>query len=173
MEESIDANKVLPQNLIIKSAENKLLSIGLIYRTNNNSNVFRGILYNPLFIFTIISIGIIKLFIGLLLPEDNAYIFKIIGDFTYFLGIRIYGNIAGILYFSLAFISQLIYYYNYKNDIKPTFLKVFQMMSGLVSPKSIGLTNKEQIYKLVKQTNTLFVLNEINNEFIITTAEHN
>ena len=167
MEESIDANKVLPQNLIIKSAENKLLSIGLIYRTNNNSNVFRGILYNPLFIFTIISIVIIKLFIGLLLPEDNAYIFKIIGDFTYFLGIRIYCNIAGILWFSLAIISQLVYYYNYKNDIKPTFLKVFQMMSGLVSPKSIGLTNKQQIYKLVKQTNTLFVLNQINNELII------
>ena len=74
--ESIDVNKVLPQNLIIKSAENKLLSIGLIYRTNNNSNGFHSILYNPLFIFTIISIGIIKLIVSLLLPEENAIYFQ-------------------------------------------------------------------------------------------------
>jgi len=79
-----------------------------------------------LFIFTIISIGIIKLSVPLLLPEDNTYIFKIIGDFPYYVGMRYYGNIAGSLYFSLAFISQIIYYYNYKNDIKPTFLKYFK-----------------------------------------------
>ena len=56
--------------------------------------------------------------------------------------------------------SQLIYYYNYKNDIKPTFLKVFQMMSGLVSPKSIGLTNEKQIYKLIKLSKRLFFICE-------------
>ena len=35
-------------------------------------------------------------------------------------------------------------------------------MSGLVSPKSIGLTNKEQIYKLVKITKTLFTICKFN-----------
>ena len=165
--ESIDVNKKLPQNLIIKSAENKLLSIGLIFRNNVNGNEFRSILYNPIFIFSIMSIGMTKMMVSLLLPEDHEYIFKIIGDWIYLLGIRIYGNTAGVLYISLAIISQIIYYYNYKNDIKPTFLKVFQMMSGLVSPKSIGLTNKEQIYKILKLSKILFNLCNYNTLFII------
>ncbi len=87
----------MPQSLIIKTAENKLLSIGLIFKTNNESNVFRGIFYNPLFIFTIIWILIIKIFVALIIPEDNVYILKIIGDFAYFLGIKIYFYTAGIL----------------------------------------------------------------------------
>ena len=103
----------------------------------------------------------------MIFSEENYKIFVIIGDFIYFLGIRRYGNIGGGLYFVLAMISQIIYYYNYKNDIKPTFLKVFEMMSGLVSPKSIGLTNKEQIYNLVKQTKTLFIFCEYNLDLII------
>ena len=41
------------------------------------------------------------------------------------------------------------------------------MMSGLVSPKSIGLTNKEEIYKLVKKTKRLFILCKYNIELII------
>ncbi len=84
----------------------------------NISNEFRSILYNP------ISIGIIKFFAPLLFSENNHKIFVIFRDLPYFLGIEINGNIGGGLYFSLAFISQLIYYYNYKNDIKPTFIKV-------------------------------------------------
>jgi hypothetical protein len=42
------------------------------------------------------------------------------------------------------------------NGIKPTFLKVFEMMSGLVSPNSIGLTNAGQIRKLITKTKVLF-----------------
>src|SRR5882757_6283308 len=120
MEETIDVNKVLPQNLIVKYADNKLLRFGLIFKTNIKSNEFRGILYNPLFISTIILSEIIFLTIPLFFSEEDYYIIIICGDFCSFLGIRIYGNISGILYFSLALISQLIYYYNYKNDIKPT-----------------------------------------------------
>jgi hypothetical protein len=169
--ESIDANKVLPQNLIIKSAENKLLSIGLIYRTNNKSNIFNGILYNTLFISTIITIVTTKLFVSLIFSEENDKIFIILGDFSYFLGIRIYGNTASGLYYTLALISQIIYYYNYKNDIKPTFLRVFEMMSGLVSPKSIGLTNKQQIYRMIKITKlTIFIYKNFIEKIIITTA---
>jgi hypothetical protein len=35
------------------------------------------------------------------------------------------------------------------------------MISGLVSPQSIGLTNKEEIYKLVKVSKILFVVIKI------------
>ena len=61
---------------------------------------------------------------------------------------------------------QLIYYYNYRNGIKPTFLRVFQMMSGLVSPKSLGLTDEQQIRKLLNRTKFLLKCTKINNKFI-------
>jgi hypothetical protein len=41
------------------------------------------------------------------------------------------------------------------------------MMSGLISPKSIGLTNKEQIYGMMKTTKFLFRICKWNNNTII------
>jgi hypothetical protein len=46
--------------------------------------------------------------------------------------------------------------------IKPTYFKVFEMMSELVSPKSIGLTNKEEIYKMLKVYKITFKICELN-----------
>jgi hypothetical protein len=103
----------------------------------------------------------VKQIIQLLLPEDNPKYFIILGDYVYFLGLRPYQYIAFGLYMVLALTSQMIYYYNYKNDIKPNFLKVFEMISGLVSPKSIGLTDRKEIHKLVKISKTLFSIWEI------------
>ncbi|CAG2102872.1 unnamed protein product [Medioppia subpectinata] len=40
----------------------------------------------------------------------------------------------------------------YRNGIKPTFLGVFQMMSGLVSPKSVGLTNQSEVNRLLRRS---------------------
>jgi hypothetical protein len=40
------------------------------------------------------------------------------------------------------------------------------MMSGLVSPKSIGLTNGEEIYKLIKQSKLWFSFCRCNNQII-------
>jgi hypothetical protein len=51
--------------------------------------------------------------------------------------------------------------------IKPTYFKVFEMMSGLVSPKSIGLTNEEEIYKMLKVYKITFKICEINAAKII------
>ena len=96
--------------------------------------------------------------IGFLLPENNDYLFIIFGDFFHFISKDNTLRIGAVLAFVLAIILQLIYYYNYKNDIKPTFLKVFEMMSGLVSPKSIGLTNKEKIYRFIKISRISFFI---------------
>jgi hypothetical protein len=103
----------------------------------------------------------------LLLPEDKKYLFTIIGDFSYFIGLRIHLNIGFGLSILLALTSQLIYFYNYKSGIKPTYLKVFEMMSGLVSPKSIGLTNKKEIYKLLKESKMLFRFAQLNNDIFV------
>jgi hypothetical protein len=142
---NFDPNVILPQNVILSSAENNLFRIGLCL--TSKSHLKRNKLHNPLFILCVNSIFLLRILISLLTPKDYNYLFIIIGDFSYFLGIRIHFNIACGLYILLAMTSQLIYYYNYKNDIKPNFL---EMMSGLVSPKSTDLTNKEQIYKMLR-----------------------
>jgi hypothetical protein len=41
------------------------------------------------------------------------------------------------------------------------------MMSGFISPKSIGLTNKEEIYKLIKESKILFSFYEWNTDRIV------
>ena len=34
--------------------------------------------------------------------------------------------------------------------IEPTYLSVFEMMSGLVTPHSIGLNDEKSVFKLLK-----------------------
>ncbi len=46
----------------------------------------------------------------------------------------------------VALISQLLNLWYYKNNIKPTFLQPLKVISGLVSPQSIGFTNESDIY---------------------------
>jgi hypothetical protein len=103
------------------------------------------------------------------MTEDNERISIIIGDFSHFLGLRIHINLTSCLFFLLALTSQLIYFYNYMKGIKPTYFKVFEMMSGLISPKSIGLTNKEEIYKMLKVYKILFKICELNARILVPT----
>jgi hypothetical protein len=158
--DSFDTNKVLPQNIVLKGAENHLYRIGLNLISNGPEK--RNVLYNPLLIFNLNIAIVIKSIVSVLKPEENGKLLIIIGDFAHFFGAKTHLNLIIILSTILALNSQLISYYNYKNGIKQTYLKVFDMMSGLISPKSIGLTNKEHIYKLMKESKILFSFNKWN-----------
>jgi hypothetical protein len=153
--DSFDVNKVLPQNIVLKGAENHLFRIGL--NLISDGNIKRRIFYNPVLIFSVNIAIVMKSVVSILTPEENKKLLIIIGDFSHFLGLETHYNVILILSIFLGLISQLINYYNYKNGIKHTYLKVFDMMSGLISPKSIGLTNKEEIYKLMKESKILFL----------------
>ncbi len=132
--------------------------------TNNDR---RHPIYNPCLIFCVNIVAIIKSIISLLLPESNEKLFVYNGDFGHFIGMRLHFNIALILFNILALTSQLIHFYNYKNGIKPTYLKVFAMMSSLVSPKSVGLTDEEEINKLLKKSKQLIIACNLNTKFVI------
>ena len=58
----------------------------------------------------------------------------------------------------MGLIHQATYYYNYKLNIKPTFLKMFDMLGGHIAPVQLGLYDKLVIYKLAKLTQILFKL---------------
>jgi hypothetical protein len=162
--DSFDANKVLPQNIVIKGAENHLYRIGLNLVSNGRQK--RSNFYNPLVIFSVQIVTVTKSIVSLLTPEENERLLKIIGDFAHFIGVKTQFDVDVIITNILALTSQLIYYYIYKSGIKQTYLKVFDMMSGLISPKSIGLTNKVEIYKLIKESKILFSFCEWNNKII-------
>jgi hypothetical protein len=153
-----DPNNNLPNDVLIDFAANHLYTIGLIPLTDES--IKRKIYENPVFKFIINLHLIIRIIISLQLSEENEYIFLLIGDFTYFLKARIHFNTVQCLITSIAVFSQLVQYYNYKNDIKPSYLKLFEMLSGLRSPKSIGLTDKEEIYKFAKLSKLLFTGSE-------------
>jgi len=162
--DSFDANKRLPPNIVL-NYENNLYKIGLNLISSGTKK--RSIFKNPLLIFSLNFVIVVKSIISLLLTEENENLLIINGDFAHLLHVRIHGNICIILFFLFCLISQLLYFYNFKNGIKPIYLKVFDMMSGLVSPKSIGLTNKEEIYGMIRTTKVLFRICEWNNNKVI------
>jgi hypothetical protein len=163
--DSFDASKFLPQNIVLNGAQNLLYRIGLNLISNGPEK--RRIFYNPLLIFNLNIAIVIKSIASVLMPVENGKLLSFFGDFTHFYGAKIHLNIFIIFIHSFALIPQIIDFYNYKNGIKQTYLKVFEMMSGLISPKSIGLTNKEEIYKMMKVSKTLFSLGKSNFEICL------
>jgi len=76
-------------------------------------------------------------------------------------------NQSLILLTLLCMSAIIIWFNNYKNNIKPTFLKVFQMMSGFITTVSIGLTIRQDIMSLLNRTRILFKIIRYNNDFIV------
>jgi len=50
----------------------------------------------------------------------------------------------------IVLITHILYYYNYCRGIEPTFVRVFRVMSGSVSPSSVGLYGQSDIKRLIK-----------------------
>src|SRR5882724_5555029 len=147
----------IDESLIIPFADKYLYKIGLSL-TKHDSNDKRKWIYNPILIFITFIIFISFKIITLFANEENEYIFIVLGDFGYFLNIRIHFNCLFILVSPLLFGSQILYYYNHKNGIKPTFLKLFEMIAGLVTPLSIGFTNQTEKISFIKRFNLILNL---------------
>jgi hypothetical protein len=163
--ESFDVNKPVPQSIAFNSIDNHLYRIGLSLISKNHEK--RSRFYNPLLILSVNTICLIKCIVSLLLSEENEKLLIINGDFAHFFRSKTHFNVAALLGFLSTLLQQLIYYYNSKNNINPTDLKVFDMMSGLVSPKSIGLTNGEEIYKLIKESKLWFSFCRCNIQILV------
>jgi hypothetical protein len=162
---SFDVNKPVPQSIAFNSIDNHLYRIGLSLISKNHQK--RSRFYNPLLILIVNTICLIKCIVSLILSEENEKLLIINGDFAHFLRSKTHINAAAFLGFLSALIQQLIYYYNTKNNVNPTYVKVYDMMSGLVSPKSIGLSNGEQIYKLIKESKLWFSFCRYNVQILV------
>ena len=154
----IDVNKCLPPELTVQSVDDILYRIGLTFESTQLSTK-RRLFSKPLFIFISSLMILIKDCILFYLSDDHVEIFIYFN--AYLISMRRICHLITISTEALIISSQLIYYYNYRNGIKPTFLRVFQIMSGLVSPKSLGLTNQSEIIKLVYKTKRLFKITKL------------
>jgi hypothetical protein len=147
---------ILPQEALIEAAGDHFYKIGLsqykIGETQRNS------MHNPKLIAIVISLLLIRCVISLITPEEYEEVFYWMGDFTYFLKIRIHCNVGLIFFFSSILIFLFLHYLKYRKKTSPTYLKPFAMMAGLVPPKAIGLTNPEKIKKMMKNSKIYFYL---------------
>jgi hypothetical protein len=149
----LDLDKPLPSVIAIKSAESHLYRIGLSLFSFGSQ--IRNRFHNPFFISFIISVQILKSITAILMKEDK-YRLLLIGDFTYFINGRYFLNTSIILIASLLLISQLLHYWKYYKNESPSYLKPFEMISGWVSPKSIGIIDREHINQLLNKSKLMF-----------------
>ena len=168
--ESFDANKVLPTNVLLKSVDNHLFRIGLSFNhyTNDESRKKRHFLNNPILINSVLFIQLIKCIINLNILDPMLVIWT--GDFARALGFRVHHNIVNLLLIAMTMSSSLIWYYNYSNGIEPQHLRLFQVMSGHIPPKHLGITEEKQILPLIKRTKLLIIATNFNSFFCVTFA---
>ncbi len=149
----LDFDKPLPSVFAIKSSENHLCSISLSLFSFETQK--RNRFSNPFFISFIISAQMLKSITAILMKEDK-YRLLLIRDFDYFLNGRYFLTTSTVLFGSLALFSQILHYWNYYVNKSPSYLKPFEMICGLVSPKSIGLINREHINQLLNKSKLIF-----------------
>ena len=78
------------------------------------------------------------------------------GDWIHGLGLTYHIGIAMVIFGLIGVITHIIHLWYYKNGLKPLYLKPFHMMSGLITPESIGLTHREDVISLLKRTKIWF-----------------
>ena len=117
----IDPSKVLPKQMVIESIDDILYEIGLCL-TSQRKHPKRTLIFKPLFVFTFLSLFSLKTLATLLINQNYRQYFIKLGSMGYLLNKNKIFDIIIILGVSLATISQMIYYYNHRYGIKPTFL---------------------------------------------------
>ena len=161
-----DPGVCLPQELSIGSIDDILYRIGLCL-ISVGSQIKRKFFRKPWIVLSIVSVFMSTKLITISLSETNDIIFRAMGDTGYLIGVRQHLGMVFIMISILSLTSQLIYYQNYRNGVEPTFLRVFQVMSGRIPPKTIGLTNGHQIRQLLRITRKMHYYLKLNNDVFL------
>ena len=86
---------------------------------------------------------------------DNEMILLLTADMGHYVTFKEYINIMSILLTLMALFSQMVYFYNHRIGLKPTFVRVFQVLSGSITPSSVGLNHSTQVIALLKMAKWL------------------
>ena len=151
----MDLSKPIPVNLRVESASRHLYIRGLSHIQNGPEK--RHFIYNPKLIFGVFFTFLIKNIVLITTKDDvNRRLVTVLADFGYYLKIQLILNVTCMIGNMLGMATMIIYWLNYKRGIAPTFLRVFDMISGEISPEDIGLTSEAQVVSLVRRADVMF-----------------
>ena len=147
----INPEECLPKNLVVKDVDDVLYRIGLSL-ISVKEHPKRWLIDNPMIVFVINSIFLMEKVVTCCLSEDHEQVFRMLASSGHFLSIRRCFDLHFLLDALLILFSQLIYYYNHKRRVCPTFLRLFSMMSGTIPPEALGLTDPEVVTTLCRRS---------------------
>ena len=147
--DGLKPNRVIPPELVIKDCDELLYEIGLCL-TSLRERPKRWKINNPEFIAIINFIFLSERIVSILVPGSERQILLLVGETGRYFNLKVQWNLFFILCSMIGLSIQSVYYYNHRKGIKPTFLRVFQVMSGSVAPLSVGLNDRRDIRQLLK-----------------------
>ena len=112
----------------MKSKENHLYRIRLSLFSSGLTKKDR--IFHSISVFIIILTLIIRSVLVIQIPEEYEYLLPCIGDIFSRFNLKINGNLLVIICASIVLLSQILHYYEYKKNLKPSYLKVFDVISG-------------------------------------------
>ena len=159
MESDMDLKLCLSQRLIISGADSHLYRIGLSFE-KPSPDAKRNLFREPLFVLYLSVHLFIHQTVILLVPQRDQTFHVSIGDVGTLMGAKVPLSQACALLGLLALISQVFNYVNYKNGVKSSELDVFRMMSGQLTPDSLGIRDIGSLLKLRKVSRKVFKMTE-------------
>ena len=166
---SIDICQRLPQSLAIKSVDNELYRIGCLCRPIDQTNDDRGRgrhrIHHPILVNTLLIIQLFKCIINLSTNDIKIAIY--LGDWPKLIGVDYSAHICIILLILFIAFVNLIHTYNHIRGVDPSFLRVFQMMSGSLTPIEIGVTDERVIKGLIRRTRSGVTIIKFNCNYLI------
>ena len=161
---SINPYVVIPEELVIASADDLLYSIGLCL-TSVREQPKRRLVCHPILILVFWNLFIAQRIISVLVSEDNTLCLWIVGEMGRYFKMKLHWNVYCIFLALMITTSQLNYFYHYMRGIEPNFLRVFHMLSGSVSPASVGLYDEKEIRVMCQRYKKVFTHIKRHNDY--------
>ena len=159
----IQTDRVLPPQLCIESIDDILYSIGLCHHSVREIPK-RSVINNPLLIALVLIIQILMRIVSN--NSENKIILLLTAEVYHFINLKQFLNPVISLLSLIVFLTQLVYYYNHSIGVKSTFVRVFQVLSGSITPSCVGLNNPTQVKQLLSIAKWLPLLKK-NNEIVV------
>ena len=94
--------------------------------------------------------------------EDELTL-TLLTEYSHYLGIKTYLNFGFTFLSLIVLLSEANYFMNHMLGMKPTFVRVFQVISGSVAPSSVGLTDERLVRQLLRRAKWLPLIQKNNN----------
>ena len=150
MQDNINLCKPIPWVWRVRRADSHVYQIGLsLYKPIYCQK--RDLLHNPYLIFIIVLFkligSIINLYIHFKFIKLSPVVHLLLADMDYFANTGFAQNMLAMILTLCLLLLQILNFYNFHHGIQPMDMRVFQMISGFIAPKSLGIDDKILVHK--------------------------